>query len=137
MRNTESYFMAKKLFPWKKDDPDYHPHFAALRKNYELFSMLVHVSIYGVAGRAAISSQDDVLGIALRFCDLPDGRALISGLFLILDTHRRIVNVLARAVEKCGAKVAPEWYEEFTTVLERLERHRDKVKPMVAAGLRE
>jgi hypothetical protein len=109
-------FHSKKLFR-PVGHLDHHPVIVELKGLYDTLSTVIHVSIYGVAGRTSISTQDDVLSIDLHFLDVTDGRTVITGLFLILDSHRRILNVLAHAFEKCGETVDPEWHKNFTTVL--------------------
>ena len=123
-------FHPTKLYP-KKNESDYHQDLDAMYQNYAMFSKIVHSSVYATAGRTTLTDENGALGISLHLCDLVDGRASVTGLFMTLDNHRRAITLLGESFRKCGARVNSSWYDDCVSVYERQERHREKWKPIV------
>jgi hypothetical protein len=135
--SSEAYRKYKKaftntlLFP-AQNERDHNPLLREIYDRYDQFSKIMHVSLYGVGGHIHFREGSDDFGFDLSIFDLKPDHSIVSALYMILDTHKRILLLVRAALAPfLHAESIAQWQKEYQVVLGRLDRHREKWKAVI------
>lgn len=97
-------------------------------ERYDWFSKIVHVSIFGVAGHFKYPDDEEEHSIRfdLTFFDLPPDHSIISALYTILDSQKRILSLFGDMLKPYTDGRITEWLVRFNSVEAKLDVHRGR-----------
>jgi hypothetical protein len=122
-------FRTRDIFPSNKH-PDHEPMLHELKSHYDHCSKIMHGSIFGMAGHFDYPDSRK-LSFNLNFFDLRPDHSVISALYLIFDSHKRILHLLGRILEPYTGDRIPPWQARRNSVEAKLDVHREMWKRFV------
>jgi hypothetical protein len=119
-----------KIFP-KPEDPDYERLLDELYERYDRCSMKAHPNVYGMGGHFDYGDSTEKFSFSLNFFDLPPDHSLISGIYLMFDSHKRMLRLFGRMLERYAGDRMQKWRNDYGYVDAKLDVHREQWKMVV------